>query len=110
MGRATRCGRGGLGALPDRAEIVAEAGSPGAEALQLRDESSLAGGALDVRGCSAGEHGECDGSGHGRQRAEKGRIRRDEPLAGDARLVELVDVLIRGDGECRTIPEPGGVT
>ena len=43
---------------------------------------------------------------------EKGRIRPAELVAatGDARLVELVDVLMRGDGECRTIPEPGGVT
>jgi hypothetical protein len=41
---------------------------------------------------------------------EKGRIRRDEPLAGDARSVELVDLLTGGDGDCRTIPEPGGVT
>ena len=41
---------------------------------------------------------------------EKERIRPAELVAatGDARLVELVDVLT-GDG-CRTIPEPGGVT
>jgi hypothetical protein len=42
---------------------------------------------------------------------ESGRIRRTELVAatGDARLVELVDVLTRGDN-CRTTPEPGGVT
>ena len=72
MGPGDRAAAGAASAPHPIVPFVAGAESPRAEAHQLRDdESPLAGGALDVRGCSACE---------------------------------------RGDGECRTIPEPGGVT
>ena len=71
MGPGDRAAAGAASAPHSIVPFVAGAESRRAEDLQLRDESPLAGGALDVRGCSACE---------------------------------------RGDGECRTIPEPGGVT
>ena len=166
MNHRSDSGRGGLGAPPDRAEIVAEAASP-RRGPPRRDESSRTGGALGMRGCllasmvnatAAGTDGSeresisleavdalaarlpgdlCTRMGglhiaHARGIAamvpasgddrivavallrdvvEKGRIRPAGLLAatGDARLVEPVDVLMRGDGECRAIPEPEGV-
>ena len=107
---------------------------PRAETLQLRDESSLAGGALEVRGCcdtsmvNATAPG-TDGSERDSLSLEAvdvltARLLSDlctgmgeRPIAharGRAAMVRasgrrLVVVVTRGDG-CRTIPEPGGVT